>query len=128
MPVNEERIRERFLQLVRLNSPSKKEGAVAEWLKEQFAQLSLAAEVDDSAKETGSETGNIIVRLEGEGPTLLLAAHMDVVSDMAGVQVLEEDGVFRTDGSTILGADDKADRRDLEAATVLVEEKLPYPS
>ncbi|NLC47133.1 MAG: M20/M25/M40 family metallo-hydrolase [Firmicutes bacterium] len=129
MPVNEERIRERFLQLVRLNSPSKKEGAVAEWLKEQFAQLSLAAEVDDSAKETGSETGNIIVRLEGEGPTLLLAAHMDVVSDMAGVQVLEEDGVFRTDGRTILGADDKAGiAAILEAATVLVEEKLPHPS
>ena len=49
MPVNEERIRERFLQLVRLNSPSKRR-AVAEWLKEQFAQLSLTAEVDDSAK------------------------------------------------------------------------------
>ncbi len=127
MPINEARIKERFLHLTALNSPSKREGPVASWLKEQFSQLGLAAQEDESGKRTGSESGNIVVRIPGRGPALLFGAHMDVVSDMALAQVRLEDGSFKTDGKTILGADDKAGLvAILEAVTALTEEKLSH--
>lgn len=127
MPINEQRVEKRFLQLVKLNSPSKREGAVASWLKDEFAKLGLAVAEDDSAKVTGSESGNLIVRLPGEGPALLFGAHMDVVAEMEQVKVRYQDGIFRTDGSTILGADDKAGIVAIvEAVTTLVEDELPH--
>ena len=127
MPIDEERIAARFLELVGFNSPSKREGVVARWLEAEFKKLGLTVQEDESASETGSDTGNLIVRLPGEGPALLFAAHMDVVEEMEGVEVREAHGSFRTDGSTILGADDKAGIvAILEAVTALVEDELPH--
>lgn len=129
MYVNEERVKANFLNLVKLNSPSGKEKIVADWLRSKFSKLGLEVEEDNSRHKTGSNTGNLIVRIPGkvDQPTLLLAAHMDVVAEMDNVQVIFEDGIFRTDGSTILGADDKAGIvAMLEVATVLMEEKLEH--
>jgi tripeptide aminopeptidase len=39
---------------------------------------------------------------------MMLNAHMDTVEPGRGVRVIFEDGVFRSDGYTILGADDKS--------------------
>ena len=78
---------------------------------------------------TGSNSGNLIVRLPGklDQPPLFMAAHMDVVAEMENPKIIFEDGIFRTDGTTILGADDKAGIIALlETATVLVEEKLEH--
>jgi tripeptide aminopeptidase len=129
MHVNEERIKDNFLELVKLNSPSGKERIVANWLRDKFAQLGLEVEEDNTRHKTGSNTGNIIVRMPGKEaqPTLLLAAHMDVVAEMENAKVIFEDGIFRTDGNTILGADDKAGIVALlEVATVLREEELEH--
>ena len=41
-------------------------------------------------------------------PPLFLCAHMDTVNLANGVKVVFKDGVFRSEGSTILGGDDKA--------------------
>jgi tripeptide aminopeptidase len=125
--VNEHRIKERFGELVKLNSPSRREGAVASWLHSEFSRLGLEVQEDGSAEATGSETGNLIVRIPGSGPKLLFGAHMDVVEDMAQAKISFKDGSFRTDGSTILGADDKAGIVAIvEAVTVLVEEGLSH--
>lgn len=127
MAIEQARMEQRFLELVKLNSPSREERPVVEWLKQEFQKLGLEPWEDESSKETGANCGNLIVEIPGEGPQLLFSAHLDVVAPMENVKVSYEDGVFRTDGTTILGADDKAGLVViLEAITALVEDELPH--
>jgi len=99
-----------FIALASLNSPSRKEGRVAEYLVERLRELGIDAAVDDSAARSGSDTGNIIARLPGSaaGPTILLCAHMDTVGPTEGMVPAVRDGVVYSNGETVLGADDKA--------------------
>ena len=66
--------------------------------------------VDDSAPRTGSDTGNIMVRVPGNtpGPTVMLCAHMDTIGSTEGMVPVLRDGVIYSNGKTVLGADDKA--------------------
>jgi tripeptide aminopeptidase len=74
----------------------------------------LVVEEDDSAKETGSNAGNLLARL-GEPPYILLCAHMDTVPLTTPVRVVDRDGRLENEGEGILGADNKA------AVAVIVE-------
>lgn len=108
--ISQDRLKENFMALASISSPSRREGEVARWIRERFSRLG-AEFLEDSASElTGSDTNNIIVRLEGsrDCPALMLNAHMDMVEPADGVRPIFENGVFRSDGTTVLGADDKA--------------------
>lgn len=54
------------------------------------------------------EFNNLYAFMDGEGEPLLVSTHMDVPEPNPDVKVVEEDGLIRTDGNTILGADPKA--------------------
>jgi tripeptide aminopeptidase len=99
-----------FIALASLNSPSRREAPVAAYLVERLRALGIPATVDDSAARSGSDTGNIIARLQGTaaGPTVLLCAHMDTVGPTEGMVPVIRDGVIQSQGETVLGADDKA--------------------
>jgi tripeptide aminopeptidase len=99
-----------FIALASLNSPSRQEGRVAEYLVKRLRELGVEATVDDSAACSGSDTGNVIARLPGTaaGPTVLLCAHMDTVGPTEGMVPAIKDGVIYSNGETVLGADDKA--------------------
>lgn len=108
--VNSGRIVEEFLELVQVDSVSGRERKMADLLKEKLARLGLEVREDAAGQAVGSDTGNIIGRLPGcgRGPALLLCAHMDTVEPGLGVKPRLEDGVIRSSGDTVLGADDKA--------------------
>ena len=94
-----------FLTLVRIDSPSGEEAAIATELVARLQALGCEAWTDSH--------GNVVGRRAGRGagaslPPLLLSAHMDTVVPGHGVRPLVSDGVVRSDGTTILGADDKA--------------------
>jgi tripeptide aminopeptidase len=101
---------EEFIALASLNSLSRQEGRVAEYLGGRLREMNLAVMVDDSAVRTGSDTGNVVVRVPGNtpGPTVLLCAHMDTVGPTEGMIPVLRDGVIYSKGETVLGADDKA--------------------
>lgn len=101
---------EEFVALASLNSPSRREAPVAAHLKKRLEALGAVVTVDDSAALTGSDTGNLIVRVAGNaaGPTILLCAHMDTVGPTEGMTPVIRDGVIYSNGETVLGADDKA--------------------
>lgn len=101
---------ETFVALASLNTPPRREAAVADYLLARLRDLGIAAHVDDSAARSGSDTGNIIARLPGTaaGPTVLLCCHMDTVSPTPGLVPVIADGIIRSNGETVLGADDKA--------------------
>lgn len=105
MKADESRVLDLFLELVRIDSPSGHEQEIAERLDEKLRLLGCETERD--------ETGNVLARRPGRGslaarPTLLLSGHMDTVQPALGVRPQVTDGVVRSSGTTILGADDKA--------------------
>ena len=99
-----------FVELLRIPSPSGEEGAVADAVKRFAAGAGLQCAEDDSAARTGLGSGNLIVRVpgRGEGTPIALCAHLDTVPLPHAPEVIVENGVVRSDGETILGADDKA--------------------
>ena len=56
------------------------------------------------------DIGNLVAIFPGRrAGTILLSTHMDTVGPDTGIKpIIGDDGVIRTDGSTILGADDKS--------------------
>lgn len=108
--INEQRIVDEFLELVQIDSESKYEGQIAKTLKEKFSALGVEVFEDDSAANTGHEAGNLICTLKGnkEGvDPIYFTCHMDTVTPGKGVKPSIKDGIIFTDGTTILGADDK---------------------
>lgn len=101
---------EEFIRLASLNSPSRREGKVAAYLTGRLWEMGLSPVLDDSARLSGSDTGNILVRIPGNaaGPAILLCAHMDTVGPTEGMIPVIRDGVIYSNGETVLGADDKA--------------------
>ena len=90
---------------------------MADRLVRDLAEIGIELHEDDSAKETGSNAGNLLGRIEGppDSPTLLLCAHMDTVPITTPVKVVNRDGRLENEGEGILGADNKA------AVAVIVE-------
>lgn len=128
--VNRRRLAQTFQELAQIDSPSREEGALAERITEVFAgELNAEVQEDESRNETGSESGNLIVRLSGDvnAEPLFFNAHLDTVKPGRGVRVQYADGIFRSDGTTVLGADDKAAVAILiETARILRERDLPH--
>jgi tripeptide aminopeptidase len=109
--VNEERLVEEFLELVQTDSETKHEREIAALLKEKFTSLGVDVVEDDSMKETGHGAGNLICTLKGtrEGvEPIYFTAHMDTVVPGKNIQPQIKDRIITSDGTTILGADDKA--------------------
>ncbi|HOY45785.1 MAG TPA: M20/M25/M40 family metallo-hydrolase [bacterium] len=109
--MDEQKLVTLFLELVRIDAVSLHERPVADFIKERLAALGLEAEEDDAGRKLNGSAGNLIVRLPGEDKNrapLLLLAHMDTVHPTAGVKPALADGVLRSDGSTILGVDNRA--------------------
>ena len=126
--INEQRLLAEFLKLVSFDSESLHEGPIRDHLKQRLTELGLEVREDDAAARLGSEAGNLYARLDGTGESVLFSAHMDTVSPGRGKRAVVEDGTVRSDGTTVLGADDCAGLAAiLEALTVLRERDLPHP-
>ena len=126
--INENRLLESFLRYVQVDSPTKEEKQLAQMLKEEMEQLGLEARIDGAGEISGSNTGNLIGFLKGrpEGEPILFSAHMDTVSPSRGVKPQVRDGAVYSDGTTILGGDDKAGiAAIMEAIRVAIENEIP---
>lgn len=99
-----------FCELVRIDSLSLHEKALAEVLAGKLRAMGFSVEFDDAHKALGGEVGNLIAKLPGTrtGPTLMLQSHMDTVNPGKGIEPLIEGNVIRSAGETILAADAKA--------------------
>jgi tripeptide aminopeptidase len=107
--IDKDRLGRLFSELVKIDSVSREEGALCRDLRRRLGELGIAAVVDDAGAALAGETGNLIGRYAGnrEAPPLLLSAHMDTVEPGRGIVPVFENGVFRSRGDTVLGADDK---------------------
>ena len=127
--IDPERLAETFSSLVQIDSVSRNEAAICSELRNILNDMGAETFVDDAGNAVGGNTGNLIARFRGnvDVPVMMLNAHMDTVEPGNGVKPVYKDGVFTSDGTTILGADDKsAVAILLEVLTVLQEDRLPH--
>jgi tripeptide aminopeptidase len=130
LTVNVPRVRDEFLELVRISSVSKREGNVARRLTEILAAMGAAVEVDDAGPRVGSDTGNLLAKFPGTVPDaapFLLCAHMDTVVPGENIRPVVDGDIIRSDGTTILGGDDKSGIvAILEAVRLLRERRIAH--
>ena len=128
--VNQERLLNEFLELVQIDSETKFETEIAKVLKQKFTDLGVEVFEDDTTSITGHGAGNLICTLKGtkEGvDPIYFTSHMDTVVPAKGVKPTIKDGYVVTDGSTILGADDKTGLSVmLETIRILKEQNIPH--
>ncbi len=127
--VNKDRLSETFKYLVEIDSVSREEGEFAKEIKKVLESMGAKTFVDSAGEKTGSDTGNLVAKFKGNvsAPSLLINAHMDTVQPGKGIKAVLKNGIFTSDGSTILGADDKSSIAViLESLRVLKENGLQY--
>jgi tripeptide aminopeptidase len=114
--VSEQRLYDRFVRLCEIPSPTGSERAVADDVLAELRSLGVEMVEDDAAGPARAGAGNLIARVPGTGEGWVsFFAHLDTVPEDGPIEVELADGVFRSRGETILGADNKA------AVTVLAE-------
>jgi len=104
--INRTRLVETFLELVRIDSPSQQEAAIADYLEPTLSACGCTV-----MRQPYGASFNLIATRPSplpNAPWLLLSAHMDTVESTAGIDCRIEDGIIRSAGTTILGADDKS--------------------
>ncbi|WP_166239209.1 M20/M25/M40 family metallo-hydrolase [Paenibacillus turpanensis] len=131
--INRERILNEFYELVQVDSETKHEEAISVVLKQKFGELGLQVVEDDTREVTGHGSGNLICTLEATpgheaAPAVFFTGHMDTVVPGNGIKPrLDDDGFIRSDGTTILGSDDKAGLAAMfEAIRVLKEQNIAH--
>ena len=128
--IDKERLKNLLIELIRIDSLSRKEHAIAMRLERELRELG-AAEVwiDDAGEKVGGNVGNVIARFRGNAPNsapILLSAHMDTVVPGEGVVPILEGTILHTDGRTVLGGDDKSGVAIIcEVLRVIRERALP---
>ncbi len=98
--INQERLVNTLLELVRIDAPSGGEQRIAEHIAAKFTAMGILVQSDSLY--------NLTAKLDGRGKPLFLNAHTDRVEPGMGVRPLVENGRIRSDGTTVLAADDLA--------------------
>ena len=126
---NKKRLLDNFLKLVRIDSPTFAEREVGDFLLTYLQELGCEVYEDNTGEKIGGNCGNIIATLKATkaAPSLLLNAHMDCVQPCLGVKPQLKDGIITSDGTTVLGSDNKAGvAAIMEALHCLKEQNLSH--
>ncbi|MGL5125836.1 MAG: M20/M25/M40 family metallo-hydrolase [Fusobacteriaceae bacterium] len=127
--MDKKRMINNFIEMVKIYSPSKKEGNYVEYLSKIFQNLGMEVYLDKSFTKYGGDGATLIAKLSGSiiGDGITLAAHTDVVGPCKNVNPIFENGIIKTDGTTTLGGDDKAGIASIiETINVIKENNLKH--
>src|SRR5947209_13858187 len=128
--INQERIKNLLLEFVQIDSHSRKERAIAERIRKYCEEMGAQVEIDDAGSKVGGNSGNVIARFRGTisgAEPIMMSAHMDTVVPGENVKPIIEGDIIRTDGTTVLGGDDKSGCAViLETIRCLQEQNIPH--
>ena len=130
--INKKRIRKEFLELIQIRCSTHDEREIGDLLTKRLQELGGTVKEDQAGEKLGGNCGNLVADFPATAgmekvPTVMLTAHMDCVEPCAGIHPIIENGIIRSDGTTILGSDDKAGvTAILETLRQLREQGLPH--
>jgi len=124
--INRERLVDCFTALAEIASPSFAEDEVFAHVRASLEALGCRCTMQDYGKGK-----NLIAVLPAKPaarlPTIALAAHADTVEPCANIKVMRDGDRLTSDGTTVLGGDDKvAIAEIIEALRVISENNLPH--
>lgn len=116
-----QRMINQFMEMVQIESESGNEAAFMNYLKPEFEKLGGNAFIDSY--------GNLIAKFPAKGcsgkDAILMSCHGDTVQPGKDIEPVLKEGVIRSKGNTILGADDKAGIAELLEALRIAEVRPP---
>ena len=131
---DKKKLAELFKEFAQIDGESFRERKIADFLITRWKELGVDLIEDGAAGKIGGDSGNLYGFIKGTGERendepVLLCAHMDTVAPGLGKKVIiHEDGRITSDGTTVLGADDRAALMLIyEAVRELVSEDVPHP-
>ncbi len=111
-----------FLAIVQIDSPTGQEQKMTDYVYQRLSSLGLKPTIDSE--------GNVLAHIVGDQgmEPIFLNAHLDTVEPGRGIKpVINHEGWIKSDGSTVLGGDNKsAVAAILEAAKIIVESKSSH--
>jgi tripeptide aminopeptidase len=99
-----------FIRLARIDGVSLAERRVADEVTTLLSGRGVRVVEDDSATILGGDTGNLLcypAAFRPESPSIMLTAHLDTVESTAHLRPVIDTTSIRSDGSTILGGDNR---------------------
>jgi tripeptide aminopeptidase len=116
-----ERMINQFMEMVKIDSESGNEAMFINYLQDEFDKVGASTKQDSY--------GNLIAKLPAKDCTgkdpILLSCHADTVKPGVGIEPILENGVIKSKGDTILGADDKAGIAEMLEALRIAEIRPP---
>jgi tripeptide aminopeptidase len=128
--VNQDRLVQTFLELARQNTPPRSEKAASDIGRRMLEEIGFDCTYDDAGEKVGGDVGNLIAFKQGtipNAPAIFFSAHFDTVEPTPGLEPIIEGDIIRSDGKTIVGADDKCGLAPIiEAMRLLEEQQIPH--
>ena len=101
------RMLDELTELMRIDVSSGQEMEIADCLAAKLEQMGFSITRDEAGATFGGVCGNVLAVREGERDSVVcFCSHMDRVPGGIGIKPVEEDGILRSSGDTILAADD----------------------
>ena len=128
--INSQRLAKRFKTFVEIDSLSRHELNVALEIEKILTDMGADIYYDTAKDQVNGNCSNLVAKFKGsvKAEPLFLCGHMDTVGPGNNIKVQVKNGVFTSDGTTILGADDKsAIAIILEVMDIIFENKLDHP-
>ncbi len=109
--MNRKRLLNTFMDLLKIESPSGREGKISKYVASVMRDCGFSVKKDRAGQGFGGRCGNMLARVPGGDeslPTLTFVSHLDTVVPNRELRIVFDGKTIKTDGRTILGADDKA--------------------
>lgn len=127
--MSNERLVERFMSYVQIDSETLNEGAFDDFISEELKNAGFEVSRDNAGEKIGSNGYNIYAFKPGtlEREPIAFSCHTDTVKPGVGIKPILDNGVIRSSGDTILASDDKSGiAAILEAMVQIQEENLAH--
>jgi len=128
--MNKKRLIGRFIKYVKVDSLSKKEAKFVSLIRKELASMDVRSVEDNAGSHIGGDSGNLYVFIKGNVkgcPRILLNAHVDTVMPGENIKPRIRKGKIFSDGTTVLGADNKAGVAVImEVIKILNEQKIKH--
>jgi tripeptide aminopeptidase len=96
-----------FLKTAQIDALSGKEKSLAEYIKSFLKKYNYTVTEDESKKVSGSDSGNLIIKV-GRGGDFVLLSHMDTARSTINLKPKVLEDKIISSGDTVLGVDNRA--------------------